>query len=467
MARAARLSLLGLLLVNGASCAAWSKKGNGALIGATAGAAVGGVIGKNNGSTARGAIIGAVVGGTAGAVIGHQMDQQARELRIEIPGATVERVGEGIQVTFASGLLYDFDSDAIRPDAARNLQNLAVSLKKYPNTELLIVGHTDALGSTAYNQDLSSRRANSASWYLTTQNVSASRVRASGRGETEPMSTITVIVPRGTTTTTASNVGGVITVQFPDVSIPITGLVAGSTVQLWNATDSVELYCAVVAGTSYTHSMQYVADKALRLRVTSVTGATAYTPYESTGQLTVNGGNFVVAQVASAVYNAWAINGSLQTQYTADIPNIDIDITAGGSYTKKSIAAWWMYYITTLTGIRNLWNAYTLESTTSIKQDISIIDVLLQNTATGTTVIFTDNDVRYYRSDFSIPYDTTPGFGSIFMDYSGVPLLPGALASTTAAAVWNSVVASYPTTGTFGLSASQTRTLAGLIPATV
>jgi hypothetical protein len=211
--------------------------------------------------------------------------------------------------------------------------------------------------------------------------------------------------------------------------------------------------------------MQYVADKALRLRVTSVTGATAYAPYEATGQLTINGGSFVVAQVASAIYNAWAIDGSAQTQYTADIPNIDIDITAGGSYTKKSIAAWWMYYITTLTGIRNLWNAYTLESTTSIKQDISIINVLLQNTATGTTVVFTDNDVRYYRSDFSIPYDTTPGFGSIFMDYAGVPLLPSALAATTAAAVWNSVTASYPTTGTFGLSVTQTKTLAGLIPA--
>jgi hypothetical protein len=278
---------------------------------------------------------------------------------------------------------------------------------------------------------------------------------------------ITVIVPRGTTTTTASNVGGVITVQFPNVSIPITGLVAGSTIQLWNATDSVELYCAVVAGTSYTHSMQYVADKALRLRVTSVTGATAYTPYESTGQLTVNGGSFVVAQVASSIYNAWAIDGSAQTQYTADIPNIDIDITAGGSYTKKSIAAWWMYYITTVTGIRNLWNAYTLESTTSIKQDIAIINVLLQNTATGTTVVFTDNDVRYYRSDFSIPYDTTPGFGSIFMDYSGVPLLPSGLATAAAAAVWNSATASYSTAGTFGLSASQTRTLTGLIPATL
>ena len=100
-------------------------------------------------------------------------------------GAAVERVGEGIQVTFASGLLYDFDSDAIRPEAARNLQNLATSLRKYPNTELLIVGHTDALGSADYNQDLSTRRANSASSYLTTQGIGATRLRSTGKGEVE------------------------------------------------------------------------------------------------------------------------------------------------------------------------------------------------------------------------------------------------------------------------------------------
>jgi outer membrane protein OmpA-like peptidoglycan-associated protein len=164
-----------------------SRKEKGAVIGAAAGAAVGGVVGNNTGSTARGAIIGAVVGGTAGAIIGHQMDQQAKELKVEIPGAVVERVGEGITVTFASGLLYDFDSDAILPVAAQNLQNLATSLKKYPNTDLLIVGHTDALGSTQYNQDLSTRRANSASAYLAQQGVSASRLQPTGRGELEPL----------------------------------------------------------------------------------------------------------------------------------------------------------------------------------------------------------------------------------------------------------------------------------------
>jgi outer membrane protein OmpA-like peptidoglycan-associated protein len=169
------------------ACASMSNKEKGAVIGAAAGGAVGGVVGKNTGSTARGAIIGAVVGGATGAIIGHQMDQQAKELTLEIPGAIVERVGEGIQVTFASGLLYDFDSDAIRPEAGLNLANLARSLKRYPNTELLIVGHTDASGSTAYNQELSSRRATSASSYLTAQGVSSGRIRSSGRGELEAM----------------------------------------------------------------------------------------------------------------------------------------------------------------------------------------------------------------------------------------------------------------------------------------
>jgi outer membrane protein OmpA-like peptidoglycan-associated protein len=117
------------------------------------------------------------------------MDQQADELAIEVPGAIVERVGEGIQVTFASGLLYDFDSDAIRPAAAENLRSLAASLTRYPNTELLAVGHTDATGSDAYNEDLSTRRANAALRYLSAQGVVASRMQASGRGEWEPLAT--------------------------------------------------------------------------------------------------------------------------------------------------------------------------------------------------------------------------------------------------------------------------------------
>ncbi len=101
------------------ACASLNNKEKGGIIGATGGAVVGGAIGKANGSTAKGAIIGAVIGGAAGMIIGHRMDKQAAELKQNIPGAVVERVGEGIQVTFDSGLLFDFDSDVVRPEAAR------------------------------------------------------------------------------------------------------------------------------------------------------------------------------------------------------------------------------------------------------------------------------------------------------------------------------------------------------------
>lgn len=167
------------------SCA--SKTGTGAAVGAVAGGVVGAGVGTAAGSTAKGAIIGAVVGGAAGAIIGHQMDKQAKEIQQNIPGAKVERVGEGIQVTFASGLLFDFDSDALRAEAKRNLQELANSLDKYPNTDLMIAGHTDALGTSAYNQGLSERRARSSATYLISQGVSGARIVTRGLGETEPV----------------------------------------------------------------------------------------------------------------------------------------------------------------------------------------------------------------------------------------------------------------------------------------
>jgi outer membrane protein OmpA-like peptidoglycan-associated protein len=171
------------------ACASFSKKGQGAVIGAGVGGAAGAVIGNQTGSTARGAIIGAVVGGAAGAIIGHQMDQQAKELQQNIAGATITRVGEGIVVTFASGLLYDLNSSDVRAESANNLRSLASSLGKYPNTDLLIVGHTDATGTSDYNQGLSQRRAAAAADYLATQGVSAGRLRTSGRGEAEPIAT--------------------------------------------------------------------------------------------------------------------------------------------------------------------------------------------------------------------------------------------------------------------------------------
>ena len=185
---ATALALLATASLSLSGCSSLSRTEKGAIIGAGTGAAVGGVIGRNSGSTAKGAIIGAAVGGVVGGIIGRQMDKQADELAQNIPGAKVERVGEGIQVTFASGLLFDFDSDRVRAEAATNLRNLASSLDKYPNTDLLIVGHTDSVGSDGYNLSLSDRRARAAADYLASQNVARARLRTAGRGETEPVS---------------------------------------------------------------------------------------------------------------------------------------------------------------------------------------------------------------------------------------------------------------------------------------
>jgi len=183
----AALAVVAVLALTG--CQSLSSTQEGAVIGAGAGAVIGGVIGNQTGSTARGAIIGAAVGGAAGALIGRQMDQQAAALEDELPGATVERVGEGIQVTFDSGILFDFDSYALRTAARENLTNLAASLNRYPDSEVLIVGHTDSRGEDAYNQRLSDNRAGAAKSYLVQQGVDATRVRAMGMGESEPVDT--------------------------------------------------------------------------------------------------------------------------------------------------------------------------------------------------------------------------------------------------------------------------------------
>jgi outer membrane protein OmpA-like peptidoglycan-associated protein len=175
-----------LLLVLSSGCGSTNRTQKGAATGAAAGGLIGGIIGHQSHSTAKGAILGAVIGGAAGALIGHQMDQQAREIEQDIPGATVERVGEGIQVTFASGLLFDFDSDRIRYDAKQNLDHLASSLVRYPDSDLLIVGHTDAVGSDDYNDRLSQRRARSAARYLASHGVDRT-IETEGRGETEPV----------------------------------------------------------------------------------------------------------------------------------------------------------------------------------------------------------------------------------------------------------------------------------------
>ncbi|SHI63122.1 Outer membrane protein OmpA [Hymenobacter daecheongensis DSM 21074] len=168
----------------------WSKTAKGALIGAGGGAVVGGVLGRVIGgknSTAGGAIIGAAVGGGAGALIGRRMDKQAAELKREMAGARVERVGEGIKITFDSGLLFAKNSAALTASAQENIADLAKTLIKYNDTNVLVEGHTDTSGSDAINDPLSQRRAQAVANYAQGQGVDASRFTVTGYGSKQPV----------------------------------------------------------------------------------------------------------------------------------------------------------------------------------------------------------------------------------------------------------------------------------------
>ena len=163
-----------------------SRTARGGAIGAGAGGAIGGVIGSKSDNTAKGAILGAVIGGTAGALIGKYMDKQAEELE-ELEGAEVERVGEGIKITFDSGILFGFDSADLSPAARDNVRQLAETLKKYEDTNILIEGHTDSKGSDAYNKDLSEKRASSVADMLASLGVKDARITEVGYGENQPV----------------------------------------------------------------------------------------------------------------------------------------------------------------------------------------------------------------------------------------------------------------------------------------
>lgn len=176
------------------SCEAVQNANNqqkGTAIGTAAGAVLGGVLGNNIGKGKNapvGAVLGGVVGGVVGNVIGSKMDKQAKDIKENLPGAEVERVGEGIKVTLGENTVnFEFDSSNLTATAKSNLDKLATVLANNPDTNINIYGYTDSKGSDSYNLSLSDRRAQAVKNYLISQGVSASRMITKGMGEQDPI----------------------------------------------------------------------------------------------------------------------------------------------------------------------------------------------------------------------------------------------------------------------------------------
>jgi outer membrane protein OmpA-like peptidoglycan-associated protein len=174
------------ILIIFSSCKSLNRTQKGAAVGTAGGGAIGAVIGRAAGNTAMGAIIGATVGGVTGAVIGRKMDKQAEEIKKQVPGVKVERVGEGIVVEFNSKVLFAFDRSDVSNTAEKNLDDLSAILKKYPDTNIEIQGHTDDKGTESYNMRLSNQRASAVASYLRAKGISSSRVTTRGYGESAP-----------------------------------------------------------------------------------------------------------------------------------------------------------------------------------------------------------------------------------------------------------------------------------------
>ncbi|CAM1341236.1 OmpA family protein [Tenacibaculum aestuarii] len=165
----------------------------GAVIGTAAGAVIGAVIGNNVGNknnSELGAILGGVVGGVAGGVIGNQMDKQAREIEEALPGAEVERIGEGIKLTLGENAVrFDTNKASLTSTAKANLEKLVPVFKDYQNTDIVIYGYTDSTGAVEYNQTLSEKRANSVKNYLASKGLNNSRFETKGLGVNDPIAT--------------------------------------------------------------------------------------------------------------------------------------------------------------------------------------------------------------------------------------------------------------------------------------
>lgn len=191
-----KIAIYGLTVATSAflfsSCATIQSASNttkGAAIGTAAGGTVGALIGGKAGNTAVGAIAGAVIGGAAGTVIGKRMDKQAREIENTVAGAEVIKADEGIIVKFDEGILFDFNSTELKQAARSNVAQLVETLNKEPGTEILVIGHTDNVGSLDVNQRISLARANSVKSYAVSQGLNSGRIKTEGKNYSEPIAT--------------------------------------------------------------------------------------------------------------------------------------------------------------------------------------------------------------------------------------------------------------------------------------
>lgn len=229
---------------------------------------------------------------------------------------------------------------------------------------------------------------------------------------------ITVKVPNAATVITSNNTGGIITVDSSvTVFITAPNLLAGSRVRLYNDTDGIEIYNDVLIGAGLSVSYDWLTNKTITLTATYVSGVTAKLGLSATGILTAGGLTFLSSQADDTVYNSYAINGSTVTGFTADYSQDDVNLTVSTSFTAASLYAWWIYNLTTESGIREFFGGITALDTANIRINVNVVSVFLDNSTA--LFIYQADTIRLFRSDNVYPAKTvTTGGGGISVNWN-------------------------------------------------
>lgn len=166
-----------------------SKTSKGAMIGAAIGVAAGLLSGGDATERRQRALVGAGVGGLTGGAIGSYQDRQEKILRERTAGTGVDvvRQGDNITLNMPNGITFGFDSATLDPGFYPVLDNVANTLQEYNQTVIEVAGHTDSVGTDAYNQTLSERRANAVGNYLMSRGLMRDRFIIVGAGESRPI----------------------------------------------------------------------------------------------------------------------------------------------------------------------------------------------------------------------------------------------------------------------------------------
>ncbi len=236
---------------------------------------------------------------------------------------------------------------------------------------------------------------------------------------------VTVTLIDGATLPTLTETNGTLTVQ-EQRSLSITGLVAGSRIQIYNVTSTTEIANEIVAGTSYSldyyEGVEFTTGDTVRLRATNVIGLIGHKEYEAVAIAGTSGFSFLASQVLDPVYNSLAIDGSTITKFSADYANDEIDIIIGSDFLLSELYAWWEYTEYSEEGIRNFFGGLTGVDEANFNIHNAVIDIKLDNTTT-TNVAQLDNR-RLYRDDLTRPVaNPTSGGGGIDVEWRSPVLL--------------------------------------------